>query len=487
MISQSAFAVLIFAGAYLEARFGIGSVWLAGGLFCGAAHRFGWTFYAGASGLLVIAPVLAGAPLFQSVLFAAPLWVAGGIGRACMSGRDQRLDDVRSLAVWGGGAVLAPTLGAGLILAFTVPYPEAATRACALFAGLLCLLPAMLTSHSRRSIAVAVGATALTVLAVMGLHLAGAPSLGAGVFITGVVLFALVGTMPRTYTVLAAATVGAGLAGLHPIVQQPDTAQLAIAGVTTVVAALYVARLRNALLDSQDSVARRTARIRYLLQERDEVTALAVHDLQSPIQAIGGMQQTLLHMIETGHTDPPQMRRALEVAIATSGDLSNRVASVLSDKRPHLGGSGDTAAVATVIDHTIAAHRLALDARALRITRDVPKDVQISNAEDVKDVLDVVLDNAIVHSPERAEITIKVEKEADAPFLTIAISDAGPGIGAKNPEHLFRSPQSKTGTGRQGMGLFLAYRRTRSFGGTLTYCQPSTGGACFAVRVPVFA
>ena len=138
-----------------------------------------------------------------------------------------------------------------------------------------------------------------------------------------------------------------------------------------------------------------------------------------------------------------------------------------------------------IINHTVAAHRLELDEKAFQITRVIPTDSVVDHAEDVKDVLDVLLDNAIRHSPTGGTIVVSFGLDGFSNALKFEVSDEGPGVGEEDAERLFKAPVLPDERDRQVMGLFLAYRRARSLGGNLTYRPSADVGACFVLVLPL--
>lgn len=477
--------LLIFLSAIGESTWSVAALWVSGAAAILTALCGGGRFGAMAVPLIFAGYVLSGVPvsaaLWQSIAVAGAMLVTVRYGGA----RQGLTEDWRVQGRWALGTILVPSAVAGLMLLVLLSPLEALWRAVALAAALACFAPAVCLAGER----VHAGTVASAVLS--GAVMASAVALQVSWFanLVGITTIALIGailTAPVVFWSLAGMALGANVAqlALSADGSEPLSLTLLLMSLVAVMICTQVSRLRSALLDSQDMARRRTARIRYLLQDRDEVTALAVHDLQSPIQAIGGMQKTLLHMIETGQTDPNQIRSALEVAIETSSDLSDRVASVLNEKRPHLGGRGDGALAGVIISHTIAAHRLELDEKALQITRIIPTDSVVDHAEDVKDVLDVLLDNAIRHSPSGGTITVSFGLDGLSNALKFEVLDKGPGVGEEDAELLFKAPVRPDERDRQGMGLFLAYRRARSLGGSLTYRPSAGGGACFVLVLP---
>lgn len=292
------------------------------------------------------------------------------------------------------------------------------------------------------------------------------PSSMALAFLSGASLALAIASAWMTYppTLLIGLCFGAGMLCLH------------IQGLET---------LRNVQLDLEVQIEMRTQRIRYLLRERDEVTTLAIHDLQSPIQAVEGMQKTLLHMLNDQVPDKESMRQALEVAIETNADLSNRIGSLLKSGRDHLGGTSDSTSLSRIIDGTIATHKIGLRGREISIDMGDATQVHLRNQEDIKDILDVLLDNAICYAPKASTIQITAQYNATLRTVVIDIQDDGPGVPRKKRDTLFSAPVDRqTKDERTGLGLYLASRRATRLGGALKHVSPSGGGTIFRLSLP---
>ncbi len=103
----------------------------------------------------------------------------------------------------------------------------------------------------------------------------------------------------------------------------------------------------------------------------------------------------------------------------------------------------------------------------------------------VQQAISNLLDNAIRHSPEGG--TIRVDVVADAEFVSIGVSDAGPGIPPADRERVFdRFVQLDGSRSERGTGLGLAIARmiARLHGGDVVAGASPLGGARFELRVP---
>lgn len=105
----------------------------------------------------------------------------------------------------------------------------------------------------------------------------------------------------------------------------------------------------------------------------------------------------------------------------------------------------------------------------------------------VSQVLHVLLDNAIVHTPAGGTVTVAVA--ARGGHVELEVRDGGPGIA---PEHLprvferfWRADAARSRErGGAGLGLAIARELVELHGGEIAAASPPGAGACFRVRLP---
>lgn len=125
---------------------------------------------------------------------------------------------------------------------------------------------------------------------------------------------------------------------------------------------------------------------------------------------------------------------------------------------------------------------------------DIPADLNCKLSIDIQKiirVLDNLFNNAAKYSPAGADITLKVEPDANSDFLSVSVIDTGYGIPADAVEHVFgrtytvssaRTPNSATGS---GLGLAIVKAIVERHGGSVS-CKSEEGkGSRFTVMLPI--
>jgi signal transduction histidine kinase len=106
----------------------------------------------------------------------------------------------------------------------------------------------------------------------------------------------------------------------------------------------------------------------------------------------------------------------------------------------------------------------------------------------LRQVLMILLDNALKHTPDCGAITVRVAPVRDRAALEVV--DTGPGIDPRDLPHLFdrfyRADRARTSEGT-GLGLAIARSIVFAHHGDITAANAPNGGAIFTVSLPMSA
>jgi signal transduction histidine kinase len=139
---------------------------------------------------------------------------------------------------------------------------------------------------------------------------------------------------------------------------------------------------------------------------------------------------------------------------------------------------GDVAA-----DGAVALAKIATE-RGVRVTVDPePTDV-LGDPARLRQLVTILVDNAIRHSPDGGEVSVLVR--ADGPDATLTVDDAGPGIRPEELERVFDRFYRAAGAQGDGTGLGLAIAAwiVERHGGRIMAANRPSGGARFTARIP---
>ena len=224
-----------------------------------------------------------------------------------------------------------------------------------------------------------------------------------------------------------------------------------------------------------------TARLGAVLVAQREFVANASHQLRTPLTGLR------LRLEAASLKAGPELSGELEAAEREVERLSRLLTALLT-----LAREGDRPPARTAVDVAEALSRAQArwEERAARGGHGLELDCagQGSAAvsdEDLAIVVDNLVENALVYSPDGGTVTLACGREGDE--VVIAVSDEGPGLTAGEEEAVFeRFARGSRAGGSPGTGLGLAIVDTlaRRWSGSASIANRDAGGARAEVRFP---
>jgi two-component system OmpR family sensor kinase len=143
--------------------------------------------------------------------------------------------------------------------------------------------------------------------------------------------------------------------------------------------------------------------------------------------------------------------------------------------------------LSSIAAQAVLAARLIQPDRPLTLRADVPVIVD-ADAEQLRQVLDNLIGNALQHTPRGSAVTVTVADQAGQAQLTV--TDSGPGLTTDQASHVFErfyrtDPARTRARGGSGLGLSIAAALTTAHAGTITVDTQPDRGAAFQVRLPL--
>jgi two-component system, NtrC family, sensor histidine kinase HydH len=123
------------------------------------------------------------------------------------------------------------------------------------------------------------------------------------------------------------------------------------------------------------------------------------------------------------------------------------------------------------------------EAKSVDLSVEIPSDPLPATVDrdQILSLLTNLIFNAIEAAPPRSRVDIGVN--AAEGMLRIEVNDRGPGIDPAFADRLF-TPFATTKATGTGLGLTIAQRIARDYGGTICARNRPEGGACFSVLIP---
>jgi PAS domain S-box-containing protein len=141
-----------------------------------------------------------------------------------------------------------------------------------------------------------------------------------------------------------------------------------------------------------------------------------------------------------------------------------------------------------VARETVTRSESAATARGIRLEVAAPDGALVVRHDPARlqQVVQNLVDNALVHAPPASRITITLAREwrGTLPWSRISVEDEGPGFKPEDLPHVFEPFYSKR-RGGTGLGLSIVERLVEQHGGQVVAENRAEGGARVSVRLPM--
>jgi two-component system, OmpR family, phosphate regulon sensor histidine kinase PhoR len=226
---------------------------------------------------------------------------------------------------------------------------------------------------------------------------------------------------------------------------------------------------------------------RLLEEERSDFVATISHELRTPMTGVYGAAQTLLR--REHDLDPDQRQSLLTMITEEAARLSQITEEVLLTSQLDRGELSIKRApvdVAEVVRSAVHTMRPQLEES---MTIEVEVDDRIGVASGDSDRIQQVLINLLDNAAKYGSAPVRVSAEGANGVVRIAVSDAGPGIGAADRDRIFEKfyradPQLTGAASGTGLGLYISRELAERMGGRLALTSAPGEGATFVVELP---
>jgi signal transduction histidine kinase len=215
---------------------------------------------------------------------------------------------------------------------------------------------------------------------------------------------------------------------------------------------------------------------------RERFIATASHELRTPIFSLGGF----LELIDDEDLDE-ETRRAFVGQVRTQVDRLGKLATGLLDLSRLESGALDLnseRADLGEIVHMVSAEFI--PALAQHSSQLLPRLAHepltaVCDPERVAQILRILIDNAIIHTPPGTGIIVSVGGEEQ--LKRLSVRDFGPGIDRPSQARIFEPFFTSDGVQGSGLGLAIAHELAERMGGSLTV-QSAPGRTVFTLTLP---
>jgi signal transduction histidine kinase len=219
------------------------------------------------------------------------------------------------------------------------------------------------------------------------------------------------------------------------------------------------------------------------LRRQREFAADASHELRTPLAVVHGSVE---HLRRNADRPVREVGTALDDIDGEVRHLTSLVDDLLLLARSDSGTvelRREAVDLAEAAGEALAGLRGLAQARGLRLQMDAAPVTVPGDPDRLRQLVAILVDNAIRHSPPNGTVTVTVGHGSPA---LLTVDDEGAGIRAEDLPKLFDRfwRAADAPPGGTGLGLSIARWITEHHGGTISAANRPGGGARFEVRLP---
>jgi PAS domain S-box-containing protein len=229
---------------------------------------------------------------------------------------------------------------------------------------------------------------------------------------------------------------------------------------------------------------------RMVEQVKSDFVAAVSHELRTPLTSIYGFAETLLRQdIPFGEDERGTFLGYIASESARLTEIVDQLLNVARLDAGDLHVELDRIDVASVVSEVVGSVEESGGGNGHRFEIDLPDEPLAAQAdpEKVRQVFNILVENALRYSPEGGTVTVGARRNADR--VEVRVVDEGIGIPAAEREWIFRKfyraeSAARDGAAGTGLGLFIAKELVNAMGGRIWVDSTEGEGSSFAFELP---
>lgn len=212
-------------------------------------------------------------------------------------------------------------------------------------------------------------------------------------------------------------------------------------------------------------------------EAQSRFVANASHQLRTPLAIIKAETELALNSKKINKTELQQTLTSNLEEVNHLSQLSNMLLE-MSRSEQDLKSINDHVDLVSVIREILTNRKI-----LTRTNLETPDSVSFTSYEAaVREIFNILIDNAMKHSPKKSPINIQITQTKQS--ITCKISNQGRGLTEKQLKHIFERFYRTGSSDGYGLGLSLAKQLVKALGGSIAAASQIGKGATFTVTLP---
>jgi Signal transduction histidine kinase len=254
----------------------------------------------------------------------------------------------------------------------------------------------------------------------------------------------------------------------------------------------YVKDLEDAnveLVGQKEKLQDSKRQLEELQKQKDELFAIAVHDIKNPASIIKGLIE-LLTDYDLNAKDQQHIIQSLSETSNRIIDLAHNMAQVCARKKPEPEIMAEPGNIKEIIDSVCKRNMAYANNKGIKLINNtsfnIPK-VSIDKSK-MDEAIDNLVNNGIKYGP--AGTIVQIKSFFNQTKITVEITDTGVGFSEEDMINVFQkgvtlSSEPTGGESRSGLGLWIVKKIIEDHGGRITLESKKGVGSKFIFELPI--
>lgn len=245
------------------------------------------------------------------------------------------------------------------------------------------------------------------------------------------------------------------------------------------------------LVEQKEKLAEAKARLEILHTQKEELFAMAIHDIKNPASAIRGYIE-LLNSYELNANEHQEIMASLVASSEDIVKLSQDMCTIIAKALPEPKLKFNNSSLKNLVDDVFNQNASYAKAKKVKLYNknaiELPE-VKM-DSEKIEEALDNLVNNAIKYAPPETIVEVRTYvKELNKKTVVVEVKDNGVGLSEEDLKRSFQkgSVLSARPTGLEqssGLGLWIVKRIIEEHGGKVWVESKQGIGSTFAFELP---
>lgn len=243
------------------------------------------------------------------------------------------------------------------------------------------------------------------------------------------------------------------------------------------------------LLDQKERLTESKRQLELLHTQKDELFAMAIHDIKNPVSAIRGYIE-LLNSYDLNAQEQNEIMTSLVASSENIVKLTQSMCTIIAQDRPEPTLKFQQTSIKKIIDEICNQNISYAKAKSIKLMNKSSVGLPDIAVDEVKiqEVIENLVNNAIKYGP--PETTVEVRTYIKGKNLTVEVQDTGVGIPEDDLKRVFQkgavlTPKPTGLEQSSGLGLWIVKRIIEEHNGKVWVTSKTGSGSTFGFELPM--